>query len=110
MIQLTPTAAQEIKRLQQSRGQPHSYFRLGVEPGGCAGWYYTLDFIHDFADTDLEFESEGITIAISETAIKLVQNLRVDYAEDLMGGGFRFSNPNADKTCSCSLSFQAGQA
>ncbi|BFM40985.1 iron-sulfur cluster assembly accessory protein [Synechocystis sp. LKSZ1] len=106
MIHLTPTAAQEIKRLQQSRGQHKSSFRLGVQAGGCAGLYYTLDLINEFAETDLEFESEGIAIAIPEAVAHYVQNLRVDYAEDLMGGGFRFSNPNASKTCSCSLSFQ----
>jgi iron-sulfur cluster assembly accessory protein len=106
MIHLTPTAAQEIKRLQQSRGQHHSYFRLAVQPGGCAGWFYTLELVAACPTGDEAYESQGIAISLPGTAAKLIHNLQVDYAEDLMGGGFRFSNPNADKTCSCSLSFQ----
>jgi iron-sulfur cluster assembly protein len=29
----------------------------------------------------------------------------LDYSEDLMGGGFRFHNPNAAQSCSCGNSF-----
>jgi Fe-S cluster assembly iron-binding protein IscA len=30
----------------------------------------------------------------------------LDYSEDLMGGGFRFHNPNAIETCGCGNSFR----
>ncbi len=106
MIHLTTTAVQEIQRLKQSRGQSQHYFRLGVKSGGCAGWFYTLELTPDYSDHDLEYQSQGIPILIPEAYIALIKDLQIDYAEDLMGGGFRFSNPNAQKTCSCSLSFQ----
>lgn len=104
MIQLTPTAIKEIKRLQQSRHQNHHYFRLGVKQGGCAEWYYTLDFVHELNDSDREFESEGIIILVDQNSFPFVENIKVDYAEDLMGGGFRFTNPRVNH-CSCGLSF-----
>ena len=42
MIQITPTAAQEIRRIQRSRNAPDSFLRLSVAKGGC------LDFIYQF--------------------------------------------------------------
>lgn len=29
----------------------------------------------------------------------------LDYSDELIGGGFKFSNPNADSTCGCGKSF-----
>ncbi|MFM7580654.1 MAG: HesB/IscA family protein, partial [Microcystaceae cyanobacterium] len=81
------------------------YFRLGIKPGGCATWYYTLDLVREVTDSDREFESQGITILVDETSFPFLENVKLDYAEDLMGGGFRFNNPQATH-CSCGLSFR----
>jgi iron-sulfur cluster assembly accessory protein len=105
MLQLTPSAAQEIKRLQQSRHLTHHHFRLAVKSGGCAGWFYHFAFVTEIEDTDLEYESQGVTVLVDGASAVYLNNLKMDYAEDLMGGGFRFTNPNAAQVCSCSLSF-----
>ncbi|WP_143438253.1 iron-sulfur cluster assembly accessory protein, partial [Hydrocoleum sp. CS-953] len=34
-----------------------------------------------------------------------LNGLTLDYSEDLMGGGFRFNNPNAKVVCGCGNSF-----
>ena len=31
--------------------------------------------------------------------------MELDYSNELIGGGFKFSNPNADSTCGCGKSF-----
>ena len=105
MLQLTPSAAQEIKRLQHSRQLTHHHFRLAVKPGGCTGWLYDLDFVAEITSDDLEYESQGVTVLVDSQSVGYLHNLKLDYAEDLMGGGFRFTNPNAAQVCSCSLSF-----
>lgn len=105
MIYLTQTAAKEIKRLQQNRAKPSRYFRLGVKPGGCSELFYTLDLSDTLFPGDRLTESEGIEILVDEASIPYVENLKLDYAEDLMGGGFRFSNPNTSDPCSCGMSF-----
>jgi iron-sulfur cluster assembly accessory protein len=105
MIYLSQTAAKEIKRLKQSRGQSNHYFRLGVKSGGCSGLFYTLDLTERSLSGDRVTESEGIKILVDEASLPYLENLKLDYAEDLMGGGFRFSNPNAANPCSCGLSF-----
>ncbi|MFN5514143.1 MAG: HesB/IscA family protein [Cyanobacteriota bacterium] len=110
MIHLTPAALQEIKRLQRSRHQERRYFRLGVLPGGCLDYYYTLNLAEDYAEGDQEYEQDGVVILIDPQGAQWLRGLKVDYAEDLMGGGFRFSNPNVAAACSCSLSFQPTSA
>ena len=105
MIYLSKTAANEIKRLQKSRGESNCYFRLGVKSGGCSGFFYTVDLVETSLSGDRITESEGIEILVDQTSLPYLQNLKLDYAEDLMGGGFRFSNPNATNPCSCGLSF-----
>ncbi len=105
MIHLSHTAAQEIKRMQMSRGQTNSYFRFGVKSGGCSGFFYTFDLTESVQDGDRQTESEGIKILIQADSLAYVEGLKLDYAEDLMGGGFRFNNPNTINPCSCGLSF-----
>ena len=59
MIQITPTAAQEIKRIQRSRNATDSYLRLGLSKGGC------LDFIYQFSleNDPQEGDQEQLPIA-----------------------------------------------
>jgi iron-sulfur cluster assembly protein len=66
---------------------------------------YAFEFreIVDMVDV-VTWENEGIKIAIAPEAQSYLENLKIDYAEDLMGGGFRFENPQATSTCSCSQS------
>ncbi len=105
-IQISPAAAQEIKRLQTSRQKIDSYLRLGVKQGGCSGFFYTLDLERDFdCHTESSHQSNGIKIIVDRQSELLLQNLNLDYSEDLMGGAFRFQNPKAATTCSCGQSF-----
>ncbi|MCW6037918.1 iron-sulfur cluster assembly accessory protein [Spirulina subsalsa FACHB-351] len=108
MITLTATAAQEIRRLQAtqtpSTPSPPLPLRLQVKPGGCASFYYDLSF-SSTQDGDQRYESQGIEICVDPESDRHLQDLRLDYSEDLMGGGFRFHNPNAANTCGCGHSF-----
>jgi iron-sulfur cluster assembly accessory protein len=105
MIEITTAAFQEIKRLQNSRGQLDSYLRLGVGYGGCSGLYYTLELSKEIQPSDLRYESQGLTIVVASASGPYLEQLQLDYAEDLMGGGFRFQNLAAINPCSCGLSF-----
>ena len=104
-ISLTESAINEIQRLQNSRQQKHADFRIRVESGGCATLYYIFAFTHDRKPSDRHYESQGISIIVDQDSAAYLDGLKVDFAEDLMGGGFRFENPNAVNVCSCSQSF-----
>ena len=105
MIELTPAAIKEIKRMQRSRQQPNSYFRLEVKPGGCDGLYYTFDLSETKENGDRLHIIEDISLLINEESVNYLSDLRLDYAEDLMGGGFRFDNKLITTACRCGLSF-----
>ncbi|BAU62682.1 iron-sulfur cluster assembly accessory protein [Stanieria sp. NIES-3757] len=112
MIFVSQTAAKEIKRIQLSRQQPDSQLRLTVKSGGCSGLFYVLNLESNYqpsleltSQTDHLYQSNGIEVIVDQETFSYVQGLQLDYSEDLMGGGFRFQNPNAVNTCGCGLSF-----
>lgn len=105
MIDLSQAAANEIRRIQHSRLLPNSYFRVSIKPGGCSGLLYILDLSENLTRGDRLYVSQGINIIIDPDSDQYLKKLKIDYAEDLMGGGFRFFNPQARENCGCGLSF-----
>lgn len=102
MIQLTPAAIMEVDRLRHRQATPQDYFRIQVQTGGCLGLSYRLSFVHQPAQDDYVIQGR---IAIACEDLAMLQGVSVDYAEDLMGGNFRFENPQASSICGCGSSF-----
>jgi iron-sulfur cluster assembly accessory protein len=128
MITVTETAAQEVKRLQSSRQKPDSYLRVKINHGGCCGLYYQLELNETSAEGGeisasggqgscasggqqscasgaRQYESRGIVITVDADSSAYLEDLEIDYSEDLMGGGFRFDNFKAMEHCNCGQSF-----
>ncbi|MDJ1178519.1 iron-sulfur cluster assembly accessory protein [Roseofilum sp. BLCC_M91] len=105
MIHLTPAAATELKRLQSRYPQSTPWVRFEVQTGGCADLSYEIRFDSEKHETDQEYAYEAIAIIVDPTQLTYLDHLKVDYSDDLMGGGFRFHNPNATQTCGCGQSF-----
>ena len=93
MINLSEVAANEIKRIQRSRQQPQSYFRIGVRTGGCSGLLYTFELSETPQADDVSCEVQGISIVVDPHSYAYLQELTLDYSEDLMGGGFQMRGP-----------------
>lgn len=105
MINLSKAAVEEIRRLQLRRQMP-ARLRLGVKAGGCAALYYTIDFDEMTSLSDRVYDCSGIEVIVDEISLNSIQELTLDYSEDLMGGGFRFHNPKAIESCGCGNSFR----
>lgn len=105
MITITPIALQEIQRMQTSRHQKDSYFRIGVINGGCSGLIYTLNLEEIADENDTIYQHQNLTIVVAQDTLPYLKDLKIDYSEDLMGGGFRFQNPQSKTTCNCGQSF-----
>ncbi|MBN4001557.1 iron-sulfur cluster assembly accessory protein [Nostoc sp. LPT] len=103
MIHLSQAAVSEIGRIKSK--QQNVLFRLAVKPGGCSGFFYDMSFDEAIKVGDQVFELDEIQVVIDATSLNYLKGLRVDYSEDLMGGGFRFHNPQAIATCGCGNSF-----
>jgi iron-sulfur cluster assembly accessory protein len=105
MIQLSPTATIEILRLRAKTQEPDPQLRIAVVNSGCLPLSYSLSFDSGGQPGDQTYHCNEITVVVSSETLPYVGGLVIDYSEDLMGGGFRFHNPNALQTCSCGNSF-----
>ena len=104
MITITEKAGSHLQSV--SKGKDTVEF--SVEGGGCSGMNYELKF------TDREPTAQDQTIYFSNGQMKLVvpfasyvylTDTELDYPEDLLNGGFKFGNPQANRTCGCGTSF-----
>ena len=103
IIDVTPAAVAYIKSAV-SEGE-YLGMRIDVQPGGCVGTTYKLDFVTDINPSDVIAEEDGIKIYISSKAVIFVENMKIDYVKNAMGGSIVFENPNAKMNCSCGKSF-----
>jgi iron-sulfur cluster assembly protein len=108
-IQMTDTALQQILSLRDQRGGEDLLLRVGVKGGGCSGLSYTMDFEtpDNVTDRDEIFEQNGCRIVSDKKSLLFLYGLVLDYSDELLGGGFKFNNPNAERSCSCGSSFSA---
>jgi iron-sulfur cluster assembly protein len=106
MIHLTSSAVAEIKRLMAERDHADPVVRFGVESGGCSGLQYSMDFDSGNAEGDRLFEHDGLRVVCDADALRYLDGLEVDFSDKLMGGGFKFHNPNASRSCGCGTSFR----
>ncbi|MGB3534127.1 MAG: iron-sulfur cluster assembly accessory protein [Microcoleaceae cyanobacterium] len=105
MIKISPIAAQEILRLRVQQSHDNAFFRLGVSLGGCCQWFYTMNFEEKLQSDDTVYPVDRLQVVIDSESLTYLEGLQIDYSEDLMGGGFRFKNPQATQSCGCGHSF-----
>ncbi len=83
--------------------------RMGVRNGGCSGLSYVMDFsTSDDINGDDEvdnYDEEGIKCVVDAKSVLYLYGLELDYSDELIGGGFKFFNPNAEESCGCGSSF-----
>ena len=121
MIEISQAAIAEIVRMQTVRDQNTSKFQIGFASGGCNDFYYTIDLVDGISDRvgvgdslplgtaslkeNRVYQINAISVSIDLQQLAYLDNLKLDYSEDLMGGGFRFQNPLATSVCGCGNSF-----
>ncbi|MBW4579436.1 MAG: iron-sulfur cluster assembly accessory protein [Tildeniella nuda ZEHNDER 1965/U140] len=110
MIRLSHAATSEVLRLRAKRSDPQLLFRLSAQPTGCLELSYTMTFDAVIHPGDRLFDCNGIQTVIDAQSLPAIDGLSLDYSEDLMGGGFRFHNPNAMQSCGCGNSFSLGNS
>lgn len=105
IVQVTPGALNEIRRLRDKRGMDQIVLRVGVKGGGCAGLTYSLNFDTRITENDHVLDHDDVKLVVDRKSAVFLRGMTLDYSDDLIGGGFRFENPNARKSCSCGTSF-----
>jgi iron-sulfur cluster assembly protein len=104
MISITPKAKDELRHL--GVGESH-FMRISVIPGGCSGMTYTAGIDSSLADGDkLLYDADGLRIVSDVRSSMYLDGLAIDFSDDLIHSGFRFTNPNASHSCGCGASFE----
>ncbi|MEM9924032.1 MAG: iron-sulfur cluster assembly accessory protein [Cyanobacteria bacterium P01_D01_bin.50] len=105
-IQMSEAALRQVKLLQEKQ-EKDLCLRVGVRQGGCSGMSYMMDFEDpsQINDQDEIFDYDGFKIVCDRKSLLYLYGLMLDYSDSLIGGGFQFTNPNANTTCGCGKSF-----
>lgn len=115
IIHIKPKAMRRLRELRDQRrkegdAQEFLTLRMGVRSGGCSGMSYVMDFCSadsvnaedDQVDT---YEKDRIQCVVDSKSMLYLYGLQLDYSTELIGGGFKFYNPNAEESCGCGSSF-----
>lgn len=103
-IELTESAAQQIRRQLASRGKGIG-LRVGVKDVGCSGFGYTYDYADEVKAGDHLFEAHEAKLVVDAKSLEFLDGSTLDYVKDGLKQVFRFTNPNVDATCGCGESF-----
>lgn len=79
--------------------------RLAVEPSGCSGFRYRVDFADEARADDVVFECGRIRLLVDALSVPYVQGAAIDVVQEGLSRRVRFENPNARQTCGCGESF-----
>ena len=107
-IQMSEAALRHVLLLREKQGVDLC-LRVGVRGGGCSGMSYTMNFEDpsNIQETDEVYDYEGFKVVCDPKSMLYLYGLMLDYSDALIGGGFQFTNPNANQTCGCGKSFSA---
>ncbi|TAH33927.1 MAG: iron-sulfur cluster assembly accessory protein [Alphaproteobacteria bacterium] len=104
-LTITDAAAERVRKLLDARGKPSAGIRIGVKARGCSGMTYTLEYADARDPMDEVVEDKGVTILIEPKATLFLLGTVMDYVEDKLQSGFKFTNPNEKGRCGCGESF-----
>ena len=79
---------------------------ISAQSGGCSGYLYDMKIIKRPEDEGFQQISiGGINVFVHNKDSSMLNGIKIDFKETLMGGGFQIENPNADRACGCGQSF-----
>lgn len=104
-IKITERAANRINVILKGEGKDGFGLRLSVIGGGCSGMNYNMSFDNKQEEFDKVYESQGIKIFCDLKSWLYLKGVNIDFSEDMLSGGFKIENPNANRTCGCGTSF-----
>jgi iron-sulfur cluster assembly protein len=104
LVLVTPAAGAKLSALAE-REQKGDFLRVKITGGGCNGLSYKMKFTDTPKRGDILVRSAGAMILVDTKSALYLRGTELDYSDKMVGGGFKFSNPNAKSSCSCGESF-----
>ena len=104
-IEVTDAARTAVKSAIGQQVDSHVLI-ISAKAGGCSGYLYDMVIVERPNEEGFqEIDVDGVTILIHDNDSSLLNGLKLDFKDSLMGGGFHMDNPNADRACGCGQSF-----
>jgi len=104
LIRVTEAAGAKLASLIEREGKGE-YLRIKITGGGCNGLSYKMKFTAEPKRGDILVRSAGALVLVDTKSALYLRGTDLDYTDKMVGGGFKFSNPNAKSSCSCGESF-----
>ncbi|MDP2844498.1 MAG: iron-sulfur cluster assembly accessory protein [Candidatus Methanoperedens sp.] len=105
MIEITDTAAAELKQLLEKEKKTDHGLRIFDAGMGCSGIQYGLTLESSPKDEDAVSESNGIKLFFNKNIQDEIEEFKIDFIDNEYGKGFVIDNPNAAKCGSRCSSF-----
>jgi len=106
IVTLTPAAVKQVNYLIEKQNRGRQCLRIAVKGGGCSGLSYVMNLEPAPRERDTVIDIEGLTVIIDPKSARFISGLNLDYTvKNLLEGGWKFSNPNAQRSCGCGTSF-----
>lgn len=105
LVTITPKAASKAREFLANEQKQNAGLRVYVAGGGCSGMSYGMVLEEAAGEDDLVIKEDGLSIFIDPTSAQYLKGSQIDYAESLMGSGFKIENPNVVSSCACGQSF-----
>ena len=104
LVRLTESAGTKVAALI-ARERQGDFLRVAITGGGCNGLSYKLRFASEPKKGDIFIPTGGVNVLVDPKTALYLKGTQLDYSNRMVGGGFKFSNPNAKASCSCGESF-----
>lgn len=105
MITLTEKAISAVGRFIASSETPSAGLRIEVTDGGCSGYQYGLKLEADHTQDDTVIDCGEVKVYVDPVSLPMLDGMSIDFLDSIEGSGFKFTNPNAAKSCACGSSF-----
>lgn len=104
LVRLTAPAVVKIRALR-AREPDAGYLRIAISGGGCNGLSYKLKFTPEARRGDILVRFDDVSVLVDSKSALYLKGTVLDFSNQMVAGGFKFSNPNAKASCSCGESF-----
>jgi iron-sulfur cluster assembly accessory protein len=106
-LTLTERAAAEVRKFmaEENASPDTAGLRVGVLPGGCSGFRYSLNIEEKPGEDDVVIETAGVRCFVDGFSAPHLNGVTLDYKSNFQESGFAFENPNATGGCGCGSSF-----
>lgn len=95
-VTISSRAAQEIRKIMQTKNIPADYgLRVGVKGGGCGGVSLIIGFDKK-KESDLSYMISDIPVYVDKKHTMYLIGKEVDFHESEEARGFMFTNPEKE--------------